>query len=400
VYVSSAIQNILPIRLDMTYNSALANIVPATSAFTVMVNSVSRTVNTVTISGTKVMLTLASAVFYGDIVTVAYTKPASNPLQTTSGGQAASISAQPVTNNTLCSAPSAITNAATSFTNTTAILNGTVNANGCSTTITFDYGLTTSYGSTVTAGQSPLTGSNSTAVSAIVSGLISGQTYHFRVRASNSGGQNQTIGNDMTFTTTIKDYDGNIYTAVTIGTQVWLVQNLKTTSYSDGTSIPPVTDNTTWGGLSTDAYCWYNNDAATFKATYGALYNWYAVNTGKLCPFGWHVSSQAEWLVLLNYLGGQNVAGGKLKEAGIIHWSSPNTGATNETGFTALPGGLRQYENGLFLYMSTYGYWWTPTEFPISGDETFWEMIYNVSNLTYGGWLPQFGMSVRCVRDQ
>ncbi len=114
----------------------------------------------------------------------------------------------------------------------------------------------------------------------------------------------------------ISDGDGNIYETVTIGTQVWLTENLKATKYNDGTSIQFVTDNTLWATLSTPAYCWYNNDGGNYKDIYGGLYNWWAVNTGKLCPTGWHVPSDGEWTTLTSTLGGENVAGAKLKETG------------------------------------------------------------------------------------
>ncbi|MBI5010148.1 MAG: fibrobacter succinogenes major paralogous domain-containing protein, partial [Bacteroidia bacterium] len=137
----------------------------------------------------------------------------------------------------------------------------------------------------------------------------------------------------------VSDIDGNVYQTVTIGTQVWMKENLKTTKLNDGIALPNVIDNAAWAALTTTGYCWYNNDATTYKSTYGALYNWYAVNTGKLCPIGWHVPSDDEWTLLTTFRGGYSVAGGKLKETGTLHWTSPNTGATNETGFTALPGG-------------------------------------------------------------
>jgi uncharacterized protein (TIGR02145 family) len=140
-----------------------------------------------------------------------------------------------------------------------------------------------------------------------------------------------------------------------------MVKNLRTTIFNDNTTIPLVTDNTAWISLSTPGYSWYNNDEATYKATYGALYNWYAVNTGKLCPCGWHVPTDAEWTTLLSFLGGENIAGGKLKETGIIHWLNPNAGATNETGFTALPGGDRS-SNGAFYSIGEQGNWWSSTE--------------------------------------
>lgn len=180
--------------------------------------------------------------------------------------------------------------------------------------------------------------------------------------------QGTAYGSQQTFTTTsgggsgtVTDSDGNVYNTVTIGTQVWMAENLRTTKYKDNTAIPLVTDNTAWTNLSTPGYCWYNNDAATNKSTYGALYNWYTVNTGKLCPTGWHVPTDAEWSTLTTCLGGVGVAGGKLKEAGTSHWMSPNVGATNETGFTALPSGYR-YAGGTFEYNGLGGWWWSSTE--------------------------------------
>ena len=118
--------------------------------------------------------------------------------------------------------------------------------------------------------------------------------------------------------TTVSDADGYVYHTVTIGAQVWMVENLKTTKYNDGTAIPLVTDSTAWAILTIPGYCWYNNDAVTYKATYGALYNWYAVNTGKLAPKGWHVPADAEWTKLITFLGGEDVAGGKMKSTGTI----------------------------------------------------------------------------------
>ena len=198
----------------------------------------------------------------------------------------------------------------------------------------------------------------------------------------------------------IKDSDGNIYTSVQIGTQVWMKENLKTTKFNDGTAIPNVTDDTSWGALTTPAYCWYNNDAATYKATYGALYNWYAVasNGGKnVCPTGWHVPSDVEWTTLSDYMGGESVAGGKLKETGTTHWISPNTGATNETGFTALPGGLR-VDSGSCYDIGYGGVWWSSTE-----DSTSYAWLrYMGFSYTYVGRgynNKLCGFSVRCVRD-
>jgi|GEM_PF-4490758 len=141
------------------------------------------------------------------------------------------------------------------------------------------------------------------------------------------------------------DIDGNVYPAVVIGNQAWTTVNLRVTHYNDGTAIPHVTDGGTWSGLSTPGYCYYNNSTDPAKQEkWGALYNWYAVETGKLAPAtgGWRVPTDADWTILSDYLGGVSVAGGKMKEAGTANWSSPNTGATNESGFSALPGGVPQ----------------------------------------------------------
>jgi uncharacterized protein (TIGR02145 family) len=193
-----------------------------------------------------------------------------------------------------------------------------------------------------------------------------------------------------------KDQDGNTYNTIKIGNQTWMAENLKTTKYNDGTAIPLITDSIAWVALTTPAYCWYNNDSAN-KNTYGALYNGYTVSTGKLCPSGWHVSTDVEWSTLVDFLGGESVSGGKLKEFGATHWSSPNSGATNETGFTALPGGSR-YINGLFFTIKNLGYWWTSTE---SKTLNGWyrSMYYRNSAVSRSYNNSTNGFSVRCVRD-
>jgi uncharacterized protein (TIGR02145 family) len=194
----------------------------------------------------------------------------------------------------------------------------------------------------------------------------------------------------------VTDYDNNLYNTVKIGTQAWMAENLKTTKYNDGTAIPDATDGSAWASINSPAYCWYNNDTGN-KNIYGALYNWYAVNTGKLCPAGWHVPTDAEWTTLTNYLGGLSIAGGKLKESGTTHWTTPNTGATNETGFTAFPAGAR-YNDGVFYGVGTGGYWWCATGY----DVTFaWRrLIYNNdSSVGPGNGYKEIGFSVRCVRD-
>ena len=159
---------------------------------------------------------------------------------------------------------------------------------------------------------------------------------------------------------TVKDIEGNVYHIVRIGNQVWTSENLRTTRYNDGTSIPLVTDNSDWGNLNSGGFCWYDNDSISYKNAYGALYNWNAVNTGKLAPVGWHIASDEDWTILISYLGGDSVAGGKLKEKGTTHWAVPNAGATNESGFTAIPGGYR-HMNGEFFEIGQSSNLWSST---------------------------------------
>lgn len=195
----------------------------------------------------------------------------------------------------------------------------------------------------------------------------------------------------------IKDSDGNLYNSVTIGTQVWMVENLKTTKFSDGSSIPMVTSNSEWVNCKTGAFCWYENNVSTYKPDYGALYNWYAVNTGKLCPDGWHIPTKTEWEELNNYLGGENISGGKMKETGSNHWNSPNNGATNESGFTGLPGGFR-YDAGIFNSIGNDGIWWSATQDNIY---TAWFLGLNYKETgSYMGTNDKYlGFSIRCLKN-
>jgi len=197
----------------------------------------------------------------------------------------------------------------------------------------------------------------------------------------------------------VLDTDGNIYHTVVIGNQVWIVENLKTTRYNDGTSIPLVTGNTEWINLTTPGYCWYDNDI-TNKETYGALYNWYAVQTNKICPAGWHVPSDSEWTALTDFLGGESTAGGKLKEAGTMHWDSPNTGATDESGLTLLPGGFRGAQ-GVCYHIGYWGQFWTSTS-PFESVAYYRMMAADSETVDNGkGNAIQrlCGLSVRCVMN-
>ncbi len=196
----------------------------------------------------------------------------------------------------------------------------------------------------------------------------------------------------------ITDKDGNVYTSVTIGTQVWLVENLKTTKYNDGTSIPNVTDGTAWDNPTGGAYCWYQNDISN-KNLYGGLYNASTVTSGKLCPLGWHVPTHSEWQTLVGFAGGNMNAGGKLKETGTTHWNTPNTGATDEFGFKALPGGWRSV-GASFINLGNQGIWWTSTPGLQGYGLNAWDIETSKTSIDYEtGYEPRFGMSVRCIKD-
>jgi uncharacterized protein (TIGR02145 family) len=195
----------------------------------------------------------------------------------------------------------------------------------------------------------------------------------------------------------IKDIDGNYYKTVTIGSQVWMKENLKTTRCNDGTTIPLMSNYDSWAALSTPAYCWFANDSAN-KDVYGALYNYYVVDTKKICPEGWHVPADSEWVRLMRSFDHPDSVGNKLKEAGKSHWKSPNSEATNESGFTALPGGFRSY-NGSFNYLWISGYWWSSSEYT---DTTvyFWNLRYKSSNVFKYVSNKTNGFSVRCLKDK
>jgi uncharacterized protein (TIGR02145 family) len=196
---------------------------------------------------------------------------------------------------------------------------------------------------------------------------------------------------------TVTDIDGNIYKTIQTGSQVWMAENLKTSRYNDGTEIPLITDTTAWKNLSSPGYCWYNNDETTFKSPYGALYNGFTVSTGKLCPAGWHIPANEEWLQLRDFLGDTLNAGGRIKEAGTRHWFMPNKGADNSSGFTALASGIRYFE-GTFSAISYYTGFWSDTGFGYDEEWFinlyFGDAVFNLSHAT-----KNYGFSVRCIKN-
>ncbi|MBG0860023.1 MAG: fibrobacter succinogenes major paralogous domain-containing protein [Bacteroidales bacterium] len=234
----------------------------------------------------------------------------------------------------------------------------------------------------------------------IITGLRPNTAYYLRAYITNT--KDTLYGEIKSFTTpdygSVRDIEGNEYKTITIGTQTWMLKNLCTTRFKDDTPIAQVSDSAKWASITTPAYCWYKNDEAAFESTYGALYNWFTVNTGKLCPEGWHAPSDDEWNILTSIYGGEKVAGGKLKERGMSYWVDPNSGATNESGFTALPGGFR-YHDGVFFDLGFGGYWWS-TEQHSTSDAFFRFIYYKDSAVFRFNNRKRNGFSVRCVRDK
>ena len=241
-------------------------------------------------------------------------------------------------------------------------------------------------------------------------------TYTINMEVKNTGGLTDYITNQVSVysyeTGTVTDIDGNIYETVKIGDQWWMAENLKVTNYRNGEAIPNVTDNTEWSNLTTGAYCNYDNDESNVE-TYGRLYNLYAVGDSRnIAPLGWHVPSDEDWKQLEMFLGMSQAEvdveddwrgtdeGGKMKEAGTTHWRTPNTGATNESGFSALPGGRRTGWSG-GSFPDNYGaHFWSSTE--VYGNAWSRVLDYDNSQIFRSGMINTSkgtGLSVRCVMD-
>ena len=234
-------------------------------------------------------------------------------------------------------------------------------------------------------------------------------------KAYDSDGATKSNEINIILTGTVTDIDGNIYKTITIGTQEWMIENLKTTKYNDGSEIPYVPYDVDWFDLSGPGYCWYNSDESTYKDVYGALYNWYTINTGNISPTGWHVPTDDEWTTMENYLiaNGYNydstLTGNKIAKAmtSATGWNSYTgkgiVGSTdypekqNVTGFSALPSGYR-YNYGFFDYGGDYGIWWSATE---SDGTNAWHRIlgYNSDKVIRYRNNKTYGYSVRCVKD-
>jgi len=292
----------------------------------------------------------------------------------------------------------------TNLTSNSIVLNGTVNANLLSTTVLIEYGTTTGYGSSVAVIPATVTGNTTVNVTAALTGLSAGVTYHYRINATNELGT--TFGSDMTFTvlTPVSDSEGNVYEVVKIGTQVWMAENLKSSNYRNGDPIGTTTPaRLDISAESTPKYQWsYEGDEAKV-AIYGRIYTWYAANDSRnVCPSGWHVPTDAEFRSLENNYGGEFLAGGKLKEAGLTHWESPNYAADNSSSFSGLPAGLH-WNNYLrpeeiFQGIGQIGSFWSSTS---SASTLAWShgLIYTNASIYIMSSDKKVGYSVRCIKD-
>ena len=302
--------------------------------------------------------------------------------------------------------PLAMTSRVTCLGSAEATLQGSVNARNLNTYVAFEYGTDTAYyANTIDVTEDPINSNIDTAMSVETTGLAPNTTYYYRIKAENPEGE--AFGERLSFLTlydiyvnpdlsygTVADYEGNIYNTIEIGTQTWMAENLRATTFNDGTPIDLVTDQAAWTVQENAGYVWYNNNSDFF----GALYNWHAVNAGILCPTGWHIPSDDEWNILIDYFGGEDVAGNELKEQGILHWSSLNSLSTNESGFTALPGGYRNYI-GTFAGMKQLGYWWTSSADNDNTYAFYRSMAYNHSSVNSSLASVKSGFSVRCIQD-
>ena len=319
-------------------------------------------------------------------------------------------------------APIVNTDTASYVSQTWATLNGLIKAGNLLTTISFEYDTDTNqvpFRYTISASPDTLTGNTTTRRTANITGLTPETTYYYRPKAVNSLGE--TYGPMRLFTTLevepsdivfktdltygeISDIEGNVYKTIQVGAQIWMAQNLAVTKYNDGEQIPLIIVGSEWQDtLLADAYSWYDN----IEAKYGALYNWHAVSSDKLCPTGWRVPTDNDWTTLTDYLGGEQIAGGKLKETGAIHWMAPNVGASNSSGFTALPGGYRSYTGSdyYYFYGGNYngakrnGYWWTSSSNPLNHDAIGRSLNYSYADINKTSLDKRTGAYVRCIKE-
>lgn len=307
-----------------------------------------------------------------------------------------------LTTSSVISLPTLTTTVASSITTTTSVSGGTISSDGGAAIIARGVCWSTSANPTIALSTKSTNGTGTGVFNSNLIALSANTTYHVRAYATNSVGT--AYGTDLSFitsnsaSTSVTDIDGNTYQLVTICSQVWTKTNLNVSKYRNGDAIPQVTDLTQWAALTTGAWCYYANTSSN-GTTYGKLYNWYAVNDPRgLAPVGYHIPSFPEWNTLVNTcLGGANTAGGSMKETGTTHWTSPNTTATNTSGFTGLPGGMRDGTNGTFLYINKEAHLWSSSD--NSGSIPTFYLHYNFAVALQFSFNYKQGLSVRCVKD-
>jgi len=264
------------------------------------------------------------------------------------------------------------------------------------TTAVFEYGISTSYVEEIAATPCQLTGGfydYGDTFDATLNGLTPNTKYHYRIKASNSEVTIYSI--DYTFRTlndlTVTDIEGNVYNTVTIGTQIWMTENLRATKYNDGTPIPLITEDEAWKFISTPAYCWYNNNETNYKNIFGALYSSYTLTNENLCPAGWHVPTKTEWETLEAYLGGSEIAAYELKD---FKWRGSNSSC-----FSAQMSGERHYYIGDFQFGDEQiGWLWLDTEYDqenLLSVEMTWKYFYTWVRSGH----KSSGRSIRCIKD-
>jgi uncharacterized protein (TIGR02145 family) len=300
--------------------------------------------------------------------------------------------------------PIVSTNTVTSISSNGAVSGGNITSSGGTNITARGICWSTTANPTISLTTKTVDGSGTGAFISTITGLTPSTTYYVRAYATNSVGT--AYGTQQIFTTPSAVA---VLPSVTIGTQVWTNKNLDVERYRNGDIIPQVTDPIQWAALTTGAWCWYNNDSATYAATYGRLYNWYAVNDARgMAPFGWHVPSDAEWNKLVKYLDAgadttacnnciqSTIAGGSMKST--TGWNAPNTGTTNSSGFSGLPGGYRFDSGTLFAGIGEYGIWWCSTEY---SELQCWIRFLNSYDIGVdrAHYDKRWGFSVRCVRN-
>jgi len=299
--------------------------------------------------------------------------------------------------------PSVVMDPLSSVTTTSASGGGLIIDDGGASIVSRGLCWNTNSGPTITDGNAPA-GSGMGSFSATLTGLTATTRYYVRAYATNEAGTGYSSELILqTMAGTVTDVDGNVYQTVGIGPMEWMAENLKVTHYRNGAGIPKITDYNQWAGSKVGAYTWYANDKEMYGKYYGALYNWFAVNdSAGLCPEGWHIPSAAEWDTTFYALGGDAVAGGKLKSTLTNlyqqpYWFLPNYYGTNESGFNALPGGFRSFIEGAFSGLSASGIWWSSTPDSIDIKGTF---LTTNSGAAFRELINRnTGASVRCVKD-